>query len=269
MPAVVLVALFRSGTSDSPFASESIPAAGAASAAHNLEWQGVASCASTACHGGNGPRGSKGSEYTTWVLDDRHTQAYQILFDDRSRLIEKNLRHLKNVKEAHAEADQLCQRCHAMNAENGPHRDSFVRNDGIGCESCHGPAQEWLGLHYARDWRDKKPEEKRKLGYWPLKSLGERARLCVSCHVGDTEKQVNHDLIAAGHPRLNFEFGAFQAIMPKHWREAGENARPDFEARAWAVGQVVSAQAALALLGHRARTTSSPWPEFAEYDCFA
>jgi hypothetical protein len=93
--------------------------------------------------------------------------------------------------------------------------------------------------------------------------------LCGSCHVGEPDRDVNHDLIAAGHPRLNFEFGAFQAIMPKHWREEGENARPDFEARAWTVGQVVSAQAALALLAHRARPGSQPWPEFAEYDCFA
>jgi hypothetical protein len=201
------------------------------------------------------------------VLDDRHTKAYQVLLDDRSRLIEKNLRYLKNLKEAHAEEDQLCLRCHAMNADNGPHRDSFVRTDGIGCESCHGPAQEWLGLHYARDWSGKSAAEKRALGFRPLKSLGDRATLCVSCHVGESDKQVNHDLIAAGHPRLNFEFGAFQANMPKHWREEGENAQPDFEARAWAVGQVASAQKALALLEHRARM--KPWPEFAEYDCFA
>jgi hypothetical protein len=57
--------------------------------------------------------------------------------------------------------------------------------------------------------------------------------------------------------------------MPKHWREEGENAQPDFEARAWALGQVASAQAALALLEHRSRGDTLPWPEFAEYDCFA
>src|SRR5262249_35051891 len=141
--------------------------------------------------------------------------------------------------------------------------------DGIGCESCHGTAQQWLGVHYARDWRNKSDDEKRTLGFQPLKGLGERAHLCVSCHVGDVNKEVNHDLIAAGHPRLNFEFGAFQAIMPKHWPDEGTHGQPDFEARAWAVGQVVSAQAALALLKHRASTTRSPWPEFAEYECFA
>jgi hypothetical protein len=233
------------------------------------EWQGVASCASTACHGGNGLTGSKGSEYTTWVLHDKHTKAYLALFDQRSQIIEKNLRRLPNVKEAHAEKDQLCLRCHAMNPDGGPQRETFVRDFGIGCESCHGPSHDWLGLHYASAWKSKSETDKLKLGFRPLQKLTDRARLCASCHVGGPDREVNHDLIAAGHPRLNFEFGAFQAIMPKHWREEGENARPDFEARAWGVGQIVSAQAALALLAHRARPDSQPWPEFAEYDCFA
>ncbi|HEV8058888.1 MAG TPA: hypothetical protein VGP68_03395, partial [Gemmataceae bacterium] len=41
------------------------------------------------------------------------------------------------------------------------------------------------------------------------------------------------------------------------------------EVRAWALGQVLSAQAALELLATRASDTGRPWPEFAEYDCFA
>src|SRR5262249_45161428 len=82
-------------------------------------------------------------------------------------------------------------------------------------------------------------------------------------------------LIAAGHPRLNFEFGAYHANMPHHWSDARDkdakygDAGPDFEARAWAVGQAVTADAALKLLAHRADKESAPWPEFAEYDCFA
>jgi hypothetical protein len=203
------------------------------------------------------------------VLYDKHTKAYQVLLDDRSRLIEKNLRRLPSLKAAHAEADQLCLRCHAMNPDGGPQRDSFVRDFGVGCENCHGTAQEWLGVHYARDWKFKAAEEKNALGFRPLKSLEERASLCVTCHVGNREKDVNHELIAAGHPRMNFEFGAFQALMPKHWREEGENAQPDFEARAWTIGQLTSARAALDLLEQRARGASPSWPEFAEYDCFA
>src|SRR5262249_46793357 len=43
----------------------------------------------------------------------------------------------------------------------------------------------------------------------------------------------------------------------------------DFDERVWAVGQVVSMRAALKLLEHRAATPGKPWPELAEYDCFA
>jgi hypothetical protein len=86
---------------------------------------------------------------------------------------------------------------------------------------------------------------------------------------------VNHDLIAAGHPRLNFEFGAYHAIMPRHWDARKDRAaHADLEARIWAVGQVVSAEAALNLLTWRAEEAvrdpnRQPWPELAEYDCFA
>jgi hypothetical protein len=95
---------------------------------------------------------------------------------------------------------------------------------------------------------------------------------------------MNHDLIAAGHPRLNFEYASYLASYPKHWRERHEKA-PDaqkaakFERESWAVGQVVTLQAALRLLADRAdaaksgqRIAPAPpavWPEFSESECFA
>jgi hypothetical protein len=62
--------------------------------------------------------------------------------------------------------------------------------------------------------------------------------------------------------------------MPHHWRRRRDrDAYPDFEARAWAVGQVVSARAALRLLASQAddsdETHRPPWPEFAALDCYA
>src|SRR5262249_34279668 len=78
---------------------------------------------------------------------------------------------------------------------------------------------------------------------------------------------VNHDLIAAGHPRLVFEYSSFLAAIQKHWSEQEERRRyPDLDARAWLIGQAVTAQAALELLSDR---TQRIWPEFAEYDCRA
>src|SRR5260370_37796859 len=49
------------------------PAPGAAGKAREAwPWQGVNSCAATACHGDSGPKGSKRSEYTTWFTYDKH-----------------------------------------------------------------------------------------------------------------------------------------------------------------------------------------------------
>src|SRR5262249_53689511 len=136
--------------------------------------------------------------------------------------------------------------------------------------SCHGPAEKWLTTHYLREWQQKKPEEKEALGLRPTKDLVVRAQVCVTCHVGGSGSEVNHDLIAAGHPRLRFEYGAYLANLPKHWDEKKDRkGRPDFDAQVWAVGQVVSMQASLQLLEHRAAAPKAPWPEFAEYDCFA
>jgi hypothetical protein len=107
------------------------------------------------------------------------------------------------------------------------------------------------------------------------KDLLVRADLCATCHVGGPDREVNHDLIAAGHPRLQFEMSSFLAILPKHWDEREEKRRyPDLEVRTWAIGQAASARAAMDLLAARAERSKEnvlpqPWPEFAEYDCFA
>lgn len=244
-----------------------------------LQWQGVASCAAMACHHMNGLPGTERSEYSTWVAFDPHAKAYLALFNDRSRLIEKNLKKLKDLDDAHPEKNGLCLKCHAMNAAEGERGPKLVLEDGVGCESCHGPAQKWLDQHYQAGWASR--TDKEALGFRNTKDLYSRAKICAECHVGAPDRQVNHDLIAAGHPRLNFELGSYLANYPHHWQEKGENARPDFEARVWLIGHLASLDAALLLLETRARSShkggdpKAPagerpvWPEFAEYDCFA
>jgi hypothetical protein len=241
---------------------------------------GVATCASSACHHGNEGKGRKGSEYSTWAGHDKHAQAYQVLYNDRSRAMVRNLYgDGEGVKPATEQP--LCLKCHATGDGDlkgqGPR---FAPADGVGCESCHGPAEKYLAVHYRDGFRDKSAKEKYdEYGLWPTKNLAFRARLCAGCHVGDadTGKEVNHDLYAAGHPRLNFEFSAYLAQYPKHWNVDDDKARQrardqDYEARVWALGQVACARASLALLEKRAVAAGKgavPWPEFAEYDCFA
>jgi hypothetical protein len=167
--------------------------------------------------------------------------------------------------------DRLCLKCHAMDAEPSARGSRFSIQDGVGCESCHGPAENWLTRHYQAGWSQLSAAEKGRFGMRPTKDLLERAKMCVECHVGAADRDVNHDLIAAGHPRLNFECGSFLAILPKHWDVRREKARhPDFEARVWALGQAASARQALLLLAQRAEPKDDkPWPEFAEYNCYA
>jgi hypothetical protein len=272
LPPVLAVAAWAAW----PRAAAHVRAAPAARAVpHLLQVQGVASCASMACHHFNGPKGSKGSEYTTWASCDPHARAYSALFEERSRLILKNLRRLEDPALAHPEHDRLCLSCHVYpdpDLAGPPCHPGFSAADGVGCEACHGPAQGWLAAHYRRDWAALSPGQKAELGFVDTKDLRVRAEVCAGCHVGRKGMDVNHDLIAAGHPRLRFEYGAYLAnYHSRHWKLADEKRRhPDHEARAWAVGQVVSAKAALELLAQRAENPArAPWPEFAEYNCAA
>lgn len=235
-----------------------------------LLWRGAGSCSAASCHGGGHP-GERGSEYTTWASCDPHARAYQVLFDERSVRIVKNLHGLSDEQRAHPEKVTLCLNCHVAPGTHGePCIPQLFQGDGVSCESCHGPSQKWLTRHYQASWRQLDPAEKEALGFRPTKDLVSRAKLCVECHVGAGELDVNHDLLAAGHPRLNFEFASYEAIYPKHWCVKDDRARyPDFEARSWALGQAVSAQAALNLLLHRAANDAKPWPEFAEANCYS
>jgi hypothetical protein len=229
---------------------------------------GVASCASMACHHGNGPPGSAGSEYTTWVTKDPHARACEVLFSERSQRMSRLL------KRPAAHQDSLCLNCHVQQQYAAQtYSPRFARQDGVGCEACHGPAQRWLAEHVS--WGKRDVAYKVARGMRDTWSLPSRARLCVDCHVGSAASEVNHDLIAAGHPRLKFEFGAYHAVWPRHWSDARDKdpargGRRDFEAEAWRVGQVESARAALELLAARTQSGAGRvWPEFAEYDCFA
>jgi len=253
---------------------------------------GAGSCAARGCHGAVGPtepaKGDayiKGGAYTTWRSFDPHARAHAVLLEPRSRSIAARLSGPLGKAPAH-EA-RLCLACHAT---PGPSTDGATPGArGIDCEGCHGPAGRWGEAHLALDWIVKEPAAKAEAGFRDLSTPTTRAGSCVGCHVGDRSRgmDVNHDLIAAGHPRLNFEYASYLAALPKHWREPHEKARDaerapvapvDFEAKSWAVGQAVTARAVLRLLDDRATgslaptvaaSPSSPWPEFAESECFA
>jgi hypothetical protein len=235
-----------------------------------LQYQGAASCATAGCHQHTGAAAKSGCEYTTWAVQDPHAQAYAVLAGERSRRIVRNLKGLPNPRRARPEKEPRCLGCHVLPGfrfGQTRRRDRFAVSDGVGCEACHGPAEKWLHTHYRKSWAGEGP------GFRRTKDLGVRAELCVTCHVGRKDLDVNHDLIAAGHPRLRFDFAAYLAVYPRHWSEAADRRdRPDFAARAWLLGKLVCAEAAADLLAHRAAQAiknKAPWPEFSEYECAA
>jgi hypothetical protein len=208
-----------------------------------------------------------GREYRIWTEHDPHSGAYATLYSSRSAEIARKLK-LENAYEA-----QACLSCHAVDASADQLADAHRHTiqDGVGCESCHGPGEKWLTAHTRFEWGGLSTSEKAAYGFRDTADLPTRAKTCVECHVGSPGRDVNHDLIAAGHPRLNFELSAYLAKLPRHWsreKDKLENG-PALEARLWAIGQAASCAAALDLLAARAADPQRPWPEFAEFDCFA
>ncbi|HEY8020416.1 MAG TPA: multiheme c-type cytochrome [Thermoanaerobaculia bacterium] len=225
---------------------------------------GVGSCGTSVCHGSAVPRRDYDilqNEFQIWK-DDPHAHAWEPLTGERSRVIARNL-HLPGPADA-----PLCLACHTLVV---PKARMAGRNleveDGISCESCHGPASGWLEGHRSESWTH---ADSVRAGMTDLRDLDTRARVCLSCHLGTGDRTVDHELLAAGHPVLSFELDNFTEGMPPHWlpwrdRRRREG-RPDTHgARAWAVGQVVAFREGLAELARRAR--SERWPEFSALEC--
>lgn len=225
-----------------------------------------AGCAGASCHGG-GTIGRKGSEHSTWAADeprpkpaDPHARAYRVLQSADSERMANAL----NLGPAFRA--KLCLGCHAVDGAG-----ERAHAEGVGCGGCHGPAEKWLAAHTTPEWKAVPARERwEKYGFAPTKNLVARTLACAGCHVGDAAREVNHDLLAAGHPRLAFETARahFTPNYLRHWTE--KPPQPGFEVRAWVIGQGVQLRAATELLRARAsRADTVPWPEFGGQSCYA
>lgn len=158
------------------------------------------------------------TEFATWRTQDRHAFAYLALLGPRAKQMGDILKRDVTKKETG------CLGCHSMDfvPENRRGED-FNFKDGVTCDGCHGPAENWLSPHQTRSvWRLKTAAEKEKLGMTDLRDPVKRSAICLECHVGNAEngKVVTHAMFAAGHPPLpNFETGYFSRNLPQHWRD--------------------------------------------------
>ncbi|GIW80034.1 MAG: hypothetical protein KatS3mg105_1841 [Gemmatales bacterium] len=172
------------------------------------------------CHcqpGANKADFVKLDEYTTWRTEDKHSLAYAVLLGPRGRRMGELLAGRADYV---LEEKAGCLNCHSMNYP-GREGKGFKKEDGISCDGCHGPSSAYYAPHSAGGkWRTMTAEEKFALGMRDLRNPLVKARLCMSCHVGNAAegKVVTHAMFAAGHPPLRgIELGIFNENLPKHW----------------------------------------------------
>lgn len=226
---------------------------------------GVATCAGSTCHGAVKPIGKhpiRQDEYFIWQRRDAHAIAYNRLLEPRSNAMS---RRLGWGDAAQAEG---CLTCHTDHVAETARGEKWLISDGVGCEACHGASGGWIESHvpgYATRG------EAKAAGLYPTWEPAARAQLCLSCHQGSRERPMTHAIMAAGHPPLLFELDTFSTLEPYHHdidADYVERKGAQDPARAWAVGQVMAADALLDALA-AGRHTNGLMPELAFFDCDA
>ena len=235
-----------------------------------VKHEGVIGCYGSTCHSRQEATGItvRQNEILTWQDDTSttgaHYRAYKTLLTERSKAITDRLGigPAKDAKE--------CLSCHADNVAENLRGKGFQKDDGIGCESCHGGAGKWLTQHYNEGASHKLNVAR---GLYPLENAQTRATTCLSCHLGsEADGQfVTHRLMAAGHPRMSFELDLFTALQSHHSEDVdyGNRKKVQSGARIWAVGQAMALKQQLRLFQNPKLNKDGMFPELVFFDCLA
>jgi len=226
---------------------------------------GVATCGGTTCHGRSEADGEivRQDELMLWqdpaTAAGAHSRAWAVLREPRSRAIAQRL----GIGEA--SGAPMCLGCHATPA--GRRGLRFQTSDGVGCESCHGPASGWLTTHYAVGGTH---ADNVSRGLVPLENPRARAAQCLDCHFGSADEGqfVTHRIMAAGHPRISFELDLFSTLQQHHNpdRDYAERKGRADGTRMWAIGQAMALERSLTLFT-TGRGSEGIFPEFYFFDC--
>jgi hypothetical protein len=166
-------------------------------------------------------------EAEIWDKEDKHKNAYNVLKEERA----KNMGKILKLDVAN---EKSCIGCHGVYIEDkelakSSQENGFKLEDGVSCVACHGAFLEWVDFHGGPRrpaWRKMtRTDKETKFGMTDLWDPAKRTKLCVSCHIGNTEegKVVTHEMYAAGHPPLpGIEMAKFSDVMPKHWQYLSE-----------------------------------------------
>lgn len=255
---------------------------------------GRQACATGTCHGGVVGRGPVWhASAHIYEARDPHATSGALLRDADSAAIVAAV----DPPAAHSRKrfDRVlrtrCISCHVTVSAEETKSESPLASEtlarGVDCESCHGAASAWLEPHTRSDWLGS-ARFTEATGMRDTEAFEARIDGCVRCHVGSRRadslvRDVNHDLIAAGHPPLRFEARAFLANLPPHWdpsqhRDADlPEHDPTPNMRRFVVGRMRALRAAALLTAERVEDFHSAdrvgsdavWPELADFDCFA
>ena len=230
-------------------------------------YRGVASCASSNCHGSMSPRKTSAvlqNEYITWLKKDSHSQAWKTLLSPESKRIAWQL-GIENPAQ-----DRTCLQCHATLVAEDEHRsEKFRVEDGVGCESCHGAADSWISEHASVKTTH---ADNLQRGLAALEDPTIRAANCLSCHHGDQQRAISHRIYGAGHPRLSFELDTYCALQPYHWKEDQDyhqrKGRPT-TLGLWYAGQIAAAERQLTSIKMLISSSSLAFPELSTFNCYS
>lgn len=231
-------------------------------------FMGQTRCGNPTCHGAGLPTGKEPTKVPPWKYArtqwntssiDRHSRAYRTLQTEAS----KTIAHYMGIEATTSEKCLVCHATAAATVEATGHRQS----DGVTCEHCHGPAEHWLKVHVERDWKQKRAQYVSR-GFYDNNDFVLRARKCAQCHV-----EIDHEIVAGGHPPLQFELVAYAQIM-KHWDDQNKLPPGAFsvDPTIWAIGQVTGLRRTLSMIAERAGSTSyqalGKFPHFEGRDCY-
>ena len=154
------------------------------------------------CHG----------DQNAWWFNDAHYTAADPFFDRDPRNVQ--IARLYGISPSKmSRGDHLCMDCHGTVVTGKERREV---EDGVSCQSCHGPAKDYLEVHQDGDLSQgaNRPGYVKALGLGMLKlqDLGVRARMCSDCHYITDPR-----LISSGHPSgADFDYVAGMDEI-RHW----------------------------------------------------
>lgn len=232
---------------------------------------GTSNCSTSNCHGASAGELSRQAS-RIWATADPHRQAYHVLYTERSvQIIEQLERERIDPKlDSERYVGALQKRCNGCHATASSREVDITQ--GVSCESCHGPASEWLATHDTKAFADGAGRD--VSGFIDQRVPHVKAKTCAGCHVGPmvVEGQtfdVNHELIAAGHPRLAFELTSYYSQLPRHWNErVAARGAEGKQVQMWLEGRLAFAEKKCQLLdADVANGKSAGRFDFARYEC--